>query len=266
MRAHPTAIIHEGAQIADNVEIGPFCIIGAAAKLSDGVKLQSSVIIEGDTEIGPDTVIYPFASIGLPPQDLKYKNEPTGVRIGAGNIIREYATVHRGSVGGDGYTRIGDNNFIMAYAHIAHDCKVGGNVVMANAATLGGHVEVHDRAIIGGVTAIHQFVRIGTFAMVGGFSGVGLDVPPFTTASGPRAKLFGLNLVGLKRSGYSKEAINGLNQAYKILFRSKSTFKEALKKVQEELPCTEELSIFLEFIKESKRGIMRPTRSKEAEF
>ncbi|MDA8170120.1 MAG: acyl-ACP--UDP-N-acetylglucosamine O-acyltransferase [Nitrospiraceae bacterium] len=266
MSIHPTAIVHEKAVIAADARIGPFCIIGEGVKIGPGVELHNNVVLEGDTEIGAGCAIYPFAAIGLPPQDLKYHGEKTGVRIGSRNIIREYATIHRGSVGGTGFTAIGDDNFIMAYAHIAHDCRIGSRVAMANAATLAGHVEVQDDAILGGIIAVHQFTRIGAFSMVGGFSGIGQDIPPYTTASGPRAKLYGLNLVGLKRHGFSKETINELNKAYKILFRSKLTLKEAIKKVQEELPFTDEISRFMEFVKGSKRGICRPTASKAIPF
>lgn len=262
MHIHPSAIIHEKAIIGKGVRIGPFCIVGEDVRLAPGVRLMNNVVIEGDTEIGEDSVIHPFAGIGLPPQDLKYKGEKTGVKIGKGNIIREYATIHRGSVGGTGYTTVGDGSFIMAYAHIAHDCKIGSGVIMANVATLGGHVEVQDGAFLGGLIAVHQFTRIGALSMIGGFSGIGQDIPPYTTASGPRAKLYGLNLIGLKRQGFSKETINELNRAYKILFKSKHTLKEAIKKVQEELPYTEELKRLIEFLKTSKRGICRPTAAK----
>jgi UDP-N-acetylglucosamine acyltransferase len=259
MRIHPTAVVNKKAEVDREAVIGPYCIIGEGVRISKGVEIQGHVIIEGDTEIGPGSSIYPFASIGLPPQDLKYAGEKTGVRIGAKNIIREYVTIHRASVGGEGFTRLGDGNFLMAYSHIAHDCTVGSHVVIVNAATLGGHVQVGDNAIIGGLVAVHQFTRIGAFSMVGGFSGIGQDIPPYTTASGPRAKLFGLNMVGLKRHGFSKQTINELNQAYKILFRSRHTVKEAIKKIQEELPATPEIKLFVDFVRESRRGICRPS-------
>lgn len=254
---HPTAIVDSDAEIEDGVSIGPYSIIGKGVKLKKGVKLISNVIIEGRTEIGEDTMVYPFTSIGLPPQDLKYKGEDTGVTIGRRNIIREYITIHRGSVGGDGFTVIGDNNFLMAYVHIAHDCKIGSNVIMANAATLAGHVKVEDYAVIGGLVAVHQFTRIGAYAMVGGFSGIGQDVPPYTIAAGARARLYGLNIVGLKRHGFSDETISDLKKAYKILFREKRTLKDAIKKVQESLPYTEEIRHLIEFIEANKRGICR---------
>ncbi|MBI4690988.1 MAG: acyl-ACP--UDP-N-acetylglucosamine O-acyltransferase [Nitrospirae bacterium] len=254
---HKTAIIDPKASIDEGVFIGPFCIVGEGVKLKKGVRLSSNVIIEGNTEIGENCQIYPFAGIGLPPQDLKYKGEKTGVRIGSNNIIREYVTIHRGSVGGDGITGIGNNNFLMAYVHIAHDCKIGNNVIMTNLATLAGHVVVEDYAYIGGIVAVHQFTRIGGYSMVGGFSGVGQDIPPYTMASGPRAKLFGLNSIGLKRQGFPDSTINNLKKAYKIIFREKHTLKEALKKVQKEFPDSKEIRHLVEFIEKNKRGICR---------
>lgn len=189
---HSTAIISPDAVIEEETSIGPFCIINDRAHIKKGSKLISNVIIEGNTEIGENCIIYPFTSIGLPPQDLKYRGEPTGVKIGNNNTIREYITIHRASVGGDGQTTIRDNNFLMAYVHIAHDCKIGNSVIMANVATLAGHVVVEDHAYIGGLVAVHQFTRIGAYTMVGGFSGVGQDIPPYMIASGTRAKLLAL--------------------------------------------------------------------------
>jgi UDP-N-acetylglucosamine acyltransferase len=257
MSIHATAIIDKNAQIAESAEIGPYCIIHEGAVIGEGARLLSNVIIEGDTEIGPGTTVYPFASIGLPPQDLKYKKEKTGVKIGSNNIIREYVTVHRGSVGGAGYTIVGDENFIMAYSHIAHDCKLGSKIIMANVATLAGHIEVQDHAVLGGLIAVHQFVRIGAYAMVGGMSGIAQDVPPYTMAMGPRACLYGLNLIGLRRHGFSQETINELSKAYRMLFRSKNTIKEAIKRVQEEIPYTDEIKALIEFVKASRRGICK---------
>jgi UDP-N-acetylglucosamine acyltransferase len=254
---HPTAIVESKAEIDEDVIIGAYCIIGEDARIKKGTKLISNVIIEGNTEIGENCTIYPFTSIGLPPQDLKYKGEKTGLTIGNNNIIREYITIHRASVGGNGITTIGDNNFLMAYVHIAHDCKIGSHIIMANAATLGGHVVVEDYAVIGGLTAIHQFTRIGSYAMVGGFSGVGQDIPPYMIASGARVKLFGLNTIGLKRHGFSDTVINELKKAYKILFREKRTLTDAIKKIQEDLPYTDEIKHLIEFIQKNKRGICR---------
>jgi UDP-N-acetylglucosamine acyltransferase len=257
MAIHESAIVDTNAEIDETAEIGPFCIIGAGVNISGGVKLQSNVVIEGRTEIGEGTHIYPFASIGLPPQDTKYKGEETSLKIGSNNLIREYVTIHRASVDGDGLTEVGDNCFIMAYAHIAHDCKIGSNVIMANAATIAGHVSVGNHAVLGGLIAVHQFTRIGDYSMVGGLSGIGQDIPPYMIASGARAKLFGLNLVGLKRHGFSEEAISELKKAYKILFREKNTLKQAIKKVQEEVPYTDEIQHLIEFINQNKRGICR---------
>ncbi len=254
---HKTAIISKKAHIDDNVSIGPYCIIGDGVHLKKGTKLMSSVIIEGETEIGENCVIHPFATIGLPPQDLKYKGEKTGVKMGSNNVIREYASIHRASVGGEGMTVIGDSNFLMAYVHIAHDCVIGSSNAFANAATLAGHVMVEDFAFIGGVVAIHQFTRIGSYAMLGGFSGFGQDIPPYTMASGARAKLYGLNAIGLKRRGFSDETINILKKAYKILFREKRTLADALKSIKADLPQIAEIKHLVEFIEKNKRGICR---------
>ncbi len=254
---HPSAMVSEEAVLEEGVFIGPFCIINGPVRIGANTRLLSHVVIDGRVEIGPGCTIYPFTTIGLPPQDLKYKGEETGVRIGKNNIIREGVTIHRASVGGDGWTEIGDNNFIMAYVHIAHDCKIGSNIIMANVATLAGHVKVYDYAVIGGLVAVHQFTRIGAYAMVGGFSGVAQDIPPYMLASGARAELHGLNTVGLKRHGFSDETISELKKAYKILFRERLTLSDAIKKVLETLPYTEEIKTLIEFIKENKRGICR---------
>lgn len=254
---HETAIIGSKAEIAKDVIIGPYCIIGDNVKIGKGTKLISHVNIEGRTEIGENCIIFPFTTIGFPPQDLKYKDEQTGVKIGNNNTIREYVTIHRASVSGDGWTTIGNNNFIMAYVHIAHDCKIGNSVIMANLATLAGHVIVEDFVFIGGLVAVHQFARIGAHAMVGGFSGVGQDIPPFTMASGPRAKLYGLNSVGLKRRGFNEDTINILKKAYKILFRDKLSLQEALTRVKKDLPQIPEIIHLIEFIEANKRGICR---------
>jgi UDP-N-acetylglucosamine acyltransferase len=256
-KIHDTAIVDPSAELDHDVEVGPFCIIHKGVRMERGSRLLSHVVVEGDTHIGENCTIHPFSSIGLPPQDLKYKGENTRLVIGRGNIIREYTTVHRASVGGDGVTAIGDNNFFMAYVHIAHDCKIGSNVIMANAATLAGHVLVEDHAVIGGLVAVHQFTRIGRYAMVGGFSGIGQDIPPYMVASGARAKLFGPNTIGLKRHGFSDATVNGIKKAYKILFREKRTLKDALKKIQDDVPVTDEIIHLIEFIEKNKRGICR---------
>jgi UDP-N-acetylglucosamine acyltransferase len=256
-KIHPTAIIDPKAEIDANVEIGPFCIIKAGVRIRKGTKLLSNVTVEGTTVIGENCVIYPFSSVGFPPQDVKYKGEDTRLVIGSGNIIREYASIHRASVGGGGATTIGDNSFFMAYVHVAHDCVIGSNVIMTNAATLAGHVVVEDFAYIGGLVAVHQFTRIGRYAMVGGFSGIGQDIPPYMIASGARAKLFGPNTIGLQRRGFSEKTINEIKKAYRILFREKRTLRDALKQVREEFPSSPEITHLVEFIEKNKRGICR---------
>jgi len=256
-RIHPTAIVDPKAEIDPSVDIGPFCILKDGVKIRKGTKLLSHVIVEGSTEIGEHCRIHPYTSIGFPPQDLKYKGEKTKLVIGNNNTIREYVSIHRASVGGDGITMVGNNNFLMAYVHIAHDCNIGNNVVMANAATLAGHVMIEDNTVIGGMVAIHQYTRIGRYAMVGGFSGIGQDIPPFMIASGARAKLYGPNTIGLKRHGLSDTTINAIKKAYKILFREKRTMKDAIKKVQDEMAGIEEVAHLINFIEKNKRGICR---------
>ena len=256
-KIHETALIHQKAEIDDGVEIGPYSIIKKGVRIGRNTKLISHVIVEGDTEIGEGCTFHPFACIGLPPQDMKYRGEPTKLIIGSNNTIREYVTVHRASVGGDETTTMGNSNFLMAYVHVAHNCKIGSNIVMANAATLAGHVLVEDFAVIGGLVAIHQFTRIGQYAMVGGFSGIGQDIPPFMVASGARAKLFGPNVIGLKRHGFSDGTINTIKKAYKILFREKKTLKDAIRKVQEDFADSPEIRHLIAFIEKNKRGICR---------
>lgn len=255
-KVHSTAIVDKSAKLTDGVNIGPYCIIGKNVSIGKNTQLISNIVIE-EAEIGEDNIVYPFTSIGLPPQDLKYKGEKTKVRIGDRNIIREYITIHRASVSGDGVTRVGNDNFLMAYVHIAHDCQIGDHVIMANAATLAGHVIVEDFAFIGGLVAVHQFTRIGAYSMIGGFSGIAQDIPPYTTASGERAKLYGMNIVGLKRHGFDESVIRDLKHAYKFLFRSKLTIKEAIDKIQSEIKPSKEVSHLLQFLEQNKRGICR---------
>lgn len=254
---HKTAIIDPKAEIDAGVEIGPYCIVKKDVRISKGTRLLSHVIIEGNTEINSNCIFYPFSSIGFPPQDLKYKGEPTKLVIGSNNTVREYVTIHRASIGGDETTVVGNNNYLMAYVHIAHNCRVGNHSVMANAATLAGHVVVEDFTIIGGLVAVHQFTRIGQYAMVGGLSGVVQDIPPYMIAAGARAKLFGPNTIGLKRHGFSDEAITAVKKAYKILFREKRPLKDAIRKVREDLADFPEIGHLIEFIEKNKRGICR---------
>jgi UDP-N-acetylglucosamine acyltransferase len=255
---HTTAIVEDGALIGEGVSVGPFSIIGKEVRIGDDTEIGSHVTVAGRTEIGSRCKVFPYASIGTDPQDLKYDGEDTGARIGDESILREYVTVNRGSVGGDGMTEVGSNCFLMAYSHVAHDCRVGKHVVMANAATLGGHVSIGDRAFLGGFVAVHQNCRIGTYVMIGGVGRMTKDVPPYVMAVGvDNVKLFGLNSVGLKRGGVSEDAIKDLKAAYKIIFGKKGSLKEAMKKVQEDLPYTDEIAHLIEFLTQCKRGFYR---------
>ncbi|MEK6583282.1 MAG: acyl-ACP--UDP-N-acetylglucosamine O-acyltransferase [Nitrospirota bacterium] len=256
-RIHSTAIIHPDAEIGKDVKVGPYSIIGEHVKIGDGTAIDSHVLIDGWTEIGSNCRISSFTSIGTPPQDISYAGEETRVIIGDRNVIREYATIHRGTKKGGGITTVGSDNYIMAYVHIAHDCSIGSHIVMANAATLGGHIKVEDYALIGGLTGIHQFARIGAYAMVGACSAVSLDVPPYVSAVGNRAELFGLNIVGLRRHGFDKTRVQKIKRAYNILFRSKLQLKDAMVKVIEEMNDSEDVQRMVEFIKGTKRGICR---------
>jgi UDP-N-acetylglucosamine acyltransferase len=258
MKIHATAIVSPNARIAPDAEIGPYAVIGENVTLAPGVVIESHTIVDGWTEIGEGTRISSFCSIGLPPQDLKYGGEPTRLRIGARNVIREFCTIHRGTVKGGGETAIGSDNFLMAYVHIAHDCRIGNQIIMANAATLAGHILVEDHAVLGGLTGVHQFVQIGAYAMVGACSAVSQDVPPFVSAVGNRARLYGLNVVGLRRHGFDSERLRPLKKAYHTLFRSGLSLAEAVNKVQEELPDSPDVKRLVEFVlRKSKRGLCR---------
>ncbi|HEX2967037.1 MAG TPA: acyl-ACP--UDP-N-acetylglucosamine O-acyltransferase [Syntrophorhabdaceae bacterium] len=256
---HPTAVVDSKAQIDETAEIGAYCTIDGPVSISKGTRLISHVVVQGRTTIGENCTISPFASIGGAPQDITYKGEDTQVIIGKNTRIMEYVTINRGTEHGGGITRVGDRDFIMAYAHVAHDCTLGDNVIMTNGATLGGHVEVADFATIAALCAIHQFCRIGKYAFVSGMTGVPNDVPPFVMAAastGIRAKLYGLNVVGLQRNGFTKEDISKLKKAYKILFRSALPLNTSLKIIQEEIQ-SEHIQTLIDFIKSSKRGICR---------
>ena len=252
---HQTAIVDRGAEIAQDVEIGPYCIISNKVTIKSGTRLVSHVTVDGPTDIGENCAIHPFAALGGPPQDLTYQGEDTRCIIGSGNTIREYVTINRGTKS-SGSTVIGNNNFIMAYSHIAHDCRVGNNTIMANCATLAGHVHMDDFAIMGGLSAAHQFCRIGKFAFISGLTGVPKDVPPFMMAAGNRARLYGLNVVGLERKGFTKEEITMLKRAYRILFRSALPLEKSLKMIETELPG-ERVRELVDFIRSSERGICR---------
>jgi UDP-N-acetylglucosamine acyltransferase len=246
---HPTAIVAPGAELGSGVAIGPFCVIGPKVRLGDDVELVSHVCVDGVTTIGARTRIFPFAVIGHQPQDMKYRGEETRLEIGADNVIREHVTMHPGTSGGGGVTRIGNNCLFMISAHVAHDCQVGDNVVMVNHATLGGHVHVGDFAILGGLSAIHQFVRIGPYAMIGGMSGVEADVIPFGLVMGERARLSGLNIVGLKRRNFSRLDIQALRTAYRLLFAQEGTMAERLDDVAALYPENRPVRSIIEFIR-----------------
>ncbi len=256
---HPTAIVEEGARLGDDIRIGPYCVVGAAVELGRGVVLESHVVVGGRTRIGDNSHIFPFASIGLKPQDLKFKGEESELIIGKGNQIREHVTMNPGTAGGGLVTRVGDNCLFMVGSHVAHDCIIGDNVIMANNATLAGHVSLGDNAIIGGLSAVHQFVRIGNDAMVGGMSGVEQDVIPFGSVTGDRAHLQGLNLVGLKRHGFEREDIHTLRNAYRLLFADEGTLSERLSDVAKVFGENSVVAAIVGFMRsESQRGICQP--------
>ena len=262
---HPTAIVANGAELGRNVRIGPYCVVDQHVRLHDGVTLASHVVVTGHTEIGANTAIYPFASIGHPPQDLKYKGEPSRLVVGARCQIRESVTMNPGTEGGGMLTSIGDDCLFMAGAHVAHDCIVGNRVIFANNATLGGHVVVGDHALFGGLSAVRQFVRIGAGAMIGGMSGVERDVIPYGLVMGDRARLCGLNLVGLERRGLSGQEIQGLRAAYQALFESTGTFAERLESVSSDFSGNEHVREMLDFIRaKSKLGICQPEQANAA--
>ena len=253
---HPTAIVAERAVIGANVSIGPYCKVDEHVTIADGCELISHVVISGHTKIGKNNRIFPFASIGHEPQDLKYHGEPSEVIIGDNNTIRESVTINAGTEGGGMLTRVGNNNLLMAYAHVAHDCIVGNHVIMANAVTLAGHIEVQDYAIIGGMTAVHQFLRIGAHSMIGGMSGVVKDIPPFClTAGGYRPGLAGLNLIGLKRRGFGDETLRILRELYKILLRGTGKMADRIVEAEKVVGSDEQGLRLIEFVRTAERGL-----------
>jgi UDP-N-acetylglucosamine acyltransferase len=257
MSIHPTAIVDPKAELDGDVRVGPYAIIREDVSIGSGSEIGSHAVIEPYVSIGRDCRIFHFASIGAIPQSLKFEGEKTYVKIGKGTVIREFVTIHRGTGFGGGITEVGEQNFLMAYTHIAHDCKTGRMVVMANNATLAGHITIGDYATVGGLTAIHQFVKVGDYAFIGGKSAVVKDIPPFVIAAGDRARLHGMNSVGLKRHGFSQKTINELKKVYRILFRIGLTRNEALERVKAEVEQIPEVVTFLEFIQSSQRGITR---------
>lgn len=266
MTIHPTSLIEKGAQIDPTATIGPFCCIGSEVKIGPHVTLLSHVVVAGRTTIGEGTTIYPFASIGHAPQDLKYRGEPSELKIGKRNTLREYVTIQPGTEGGGMVTTLGDDNLLMVGVHVAHDCWIADRVIMANNATLAGHVRVEEGAVIGGLAGIHQFVRIGSYAMIGGLSGVENDVIPFGLVMGERASLSGLNLVGLKRLGLAREEIHLLRNVYKNLFKEKNSLKERISLVEQEFPEDPRVLEMIRFMKEEgTRPLCMPKGDHKAE-
>ena len=253
---HPTAVIQEGARIGEGCRIGPYCVIGPNVILGTGCELHSHVVIDGHTEIGSENTFYPFASIGLRTQDLKWDGGTTWTRVGSNNTFREYVTIHSATADGDA-TVIGSHNNLLAYTHVAHDCQLGDYIIMSNVGTLAGHVIVEDRAIVGGLAAVHQFCRIGTMSIIGGCSKVVQDVPPYMMVDGNPAATRTLNKEGLKRNGVNEDTQKSMRQAYRILFRSEQTFTNAVKQVRADVATSPELEHLLAFIESSERGIAK---------
>jgi UDP-N-acetylglucosamine acyltransferase len=254
---HATAIVSPQAEIGEDCHIGAYSTVGDAVVLGNNVHLESHVVIAGKTYVGDETRIFPFVSIGLAPQDLKYAGEETAVRIGKRNHIREFVTVHRGTQGGGGLTQIGDDCLLMAQAHVAHDCRIGNEVIMANAATLAGHVTIEDRANIGAYSGVHQFCRIGLEAFVGGYSVIVKDALPFAISQGNHAKCYGLNRLGMKRRGYTKETIEKLHHAFHRLLSAKLNTTQAVEKIKEEISDCSEVDLLVDFIETSQRGVVK---------
>ena len=256
-KIHPTAIIHPEARLDESVEVGPYAVIGPRVTLGRNTTVGPHAVLEGDTTLGERNRVFQFASVGAMPQDLKYAGEDTQLRIGDDNIIREFVTVHIGTAGGGGVTRIGNKNLLMAYSHVAHDCVLGNGCILANGAMLAGHVEVGDHVTFGGLSAVHQFTRIGKHAFIAGGAMVTMDVPLYCTAQGDRAEMSGLNTVGLTRHGYTEEQVGRIKDAYRILFRSKLGVNEALSKLKAKHGGHPEIDELLVFMATSKRGFTR---------
>jgi len=254
---HPTAIVSPHVNIGEDVEIGAYSIIGDDVTIGRGTTIGPHVVIDPHVTIGADCRIFQFAAIGAIPQDLKFGGEKSAVEIGPNVTIREFVTIHRGTESGGGVTKIGEQSFLMAYTHVAHDCRIGKMVVLANNTTLAGHITIGDYATVGGLVAIHQYVRVGDYAFVGGKSAVVKDVPPYVIAAGDRAVLHGLNRVGLKRHGFSKNSLTALKKAYRIIFRYGLTLNEAIERVHAQVELVPEIENFISFIKQSSRGITR---------
>jgi UDP-N-acetylglucosamine acyltransferase len=260
MNIHPTAIVDPGAELDSSVNVGPYVIIEKGVKIGQETTIKPHTVITGPTTIGSGNLIGPFATIGAPPQDLKYKGEDTELVIGDNNQVREYVSIHRGTVTDKGITLLGNGNLLMGYVHIAHDCVIGNSVILANAATLAGHVKIEDHAIIGGLVAVHQFSRIGAYSYIGGLSGISRDVPPFVIVSGTRKhmRVSGINKIGLRRHGFDKETLKKLDKAYKIIFMSPNLLlKDALEQATSEIADCEPVTQLIDFFHNSKQGVLR---------
>jgi len=262
MTIDKTAVIDQKAELDSSVTVGPYAVIGAGVRIGTGTEIQAHSVIKGPTTIGENNVIGSFSTLGGDPQDLGYQGEPTELHIGHHNTIREYVSIHRGTVHGNGKTVIGDHNLFMVSTHVAHDCIVGNHVIMANVATLAGHVEVGDRASISGLVAIHQFCRIGTFSYIGGVSGISLDVPPYVIVAGTRnrMRISGINKVGLRRNGFDRKTIGRLDSVFRIIYRSPNLLlKDAIEKAKQDVEGCEPVDCMVKFFEESKRGVVRAT-------
>jgi len=254
---HASAVIAADAELAEDVRVGPFAVIGSGVQIDTGCEIGAHVVIKGPTSLGPNNRIYPFASIGDDPQDKKYAGEATRLEIGAGNTIREYCSINRGTAQDVGVTRIGDDNWLMAYSHIAHDCQLGDHIIMANAATLGGHVHIGDFAMCSAFAAIHQFCRVGAHSFVGAYAGIMQNIPPYILVFGQPPSARGINTEGLKRRDFSKDNIRNLKEAYRILYRSGLRLVEARERLADLVPEQPELGLLVEFIDSSERGLIR---------
>jgi UDP-N-acetylglucosamine acyltransferase len=257
MKIHPSAVVSSKAELADGVEIGPYSTVGDHVVIGRNTAIGAHVVIEGHTRIGERNRIYPFSCIGTPPQDIGYQNEDTRLIMGNDNVVREYVTINRATTKEAWETVIGNNNYLMAYAHVAHDCRLAEHVILTNGATLGGHTHIEDYAILGAFLAVQQFVRIGAHAYLGAKSGIDRDVPPFMITAGPRAKLYGINQKGMIRRGFSQQTIDVLKKAYSIIWRENRSFRDGIAQVKKDLEIIPELKILLDFLTSSKRGILR---------
>jgi UDP-N-acetylglucosamine acyltransferase len=258
MNIHPTAILDPGATVPGSCKIGPYCVIGAGVELGENCRLISHVSIEGPTKIGSSNTLFPFCAIGMAPQDVTYQGEPTRLEIGDHNEIREFVTINRGTVKGGGVTRVGSHLLIMAYAHIGHDCIIGDHAMLVNGATIAGHVTVEEWAVVGAICPVHQFVRIGAHSYIGGGTTITQDVLPFSMTSAARdTHAYGLNKVGLERRGFSKERIEKLHHAYKILLASKLNTSQALEKLKSEADRGDDVDMLIRFVEASERGIIK---------